>query len=60
MYEQLTATCRMLVSKIDFWFAVAAGLVYSSWPLGFWFNPLVAHRDFASELGAAHQPYMPA
>ncbi len=33
-----------------------AGLLYSSWPLGFWLNPR-ANRGLASNLEALHQPY---
>ncbi len=33
-----------------------AGLLYSSWPLGFWLNPK-ANRGLASNLEALHQPY---
>jgi hypothetical protein len=35
---------------------VVAGLLYSSWPLGYWLNP-TANRGLASNLEAAHQPY---
>ncbi|HXR50246.1 MAG TPA: DUF998 domain-containing protein [Verrucomicrobiae bacterium] len=35
---------------------VLAGLLYASWPLGYWLNP-VANRGLASDLEAAHQPY---
>jgi hypothetical protein len=34
-----------------------AGLVYCSWPLGYWLNPLVSQRGLASELEGLHQPY---
>ncbi len=33
-----------------------AGLLYSSWPLGYWLNPRV-DRGLASDLEASHQPY---
>lgn len=33
-----------------------AGLLYSSWPLGYWLNPR-ANRGLASNLEAYHQPY---
>jgi hypothetical protein len=33
-----------------------AGLLYSSWPLGYWLNPR-ANRGLASNLEALHQPY---
>lgn len=39
------------------WTVIVAGLLYSSWPLGYWLNPAVSHRGLASELGALHQPY---
>jgi len=35
---------------------IMAGLLYSSWPLGYWLNP-VANSGLASNLEAAHQPY---
>ncbi len=35
---------------------VIAGLLYASWPLGYWLNP-VANRGLASDLEAVHQPY---
>ncbi len=35
---------------------VLAGLLYNSWPLGYWLNP-IANRGLASNLEAAHQPY---
>jgi hypothetical protein len=35
---------------------ILGGFFYSSWPLGFWLNPFVAHR-LASELGASNQPF---
>ncbi len=44
-------------------FTVAAGLVtasailYCSWPLGFWLNPVASRTGLASELGAIGQPY---
>ena len=37
--------------------AVLAGLLYDSWPLGYWLNPLVARAGLASELEAIHQPF---
>lgn len=45
------------------WFYGAAALVilsailYCSWPLGFWLNPLANKTGLASELGAFGQPY---
>ena len=35
---------------------VVAGLLYSSWPLGYWLNPQ-ADQGLASNLQALHQPY---
>ena len=35
---------------------VLAGFLYSSWPLGYWLNPLADH-GLASNLEALHQPY---
>jgi len=37
--------------------AVAAGLLYSSWPLGYLLNPAASHNGLASALEALHQPY---
>lgn len=36
---------------------VIAGILYSSWPLGYILNPIVAHTAFASQLEASHEPY---
>lgn len=35
---------------------LCAGVLYSSWPLGYWLNP-VASQGLASNLEATHQPY---
>ncbi|WP_179397722.1 DUF998 domain-containing protein [Demequina lutea] len=45
---------NLRISKV---LAVAAGLAYCSWPLGYVLNPLVSRRGLASELAALHQPY---
>jgi hypothetical protein len=37
--------------------AVLAGLVYNSWPLGYWLNPAASKAGLASGLEALHQPY---
>lgn len=34
-----------------------SGLIYNSWPLGYWLNPPVAKAGLASALEALHQPY---
>jgi hypothetical protein len=34
-----------------------SGIIYNSWIVGYWLNPLVARNDLASELEALHQPY---
>lgn len=34
-----------------------AGLIYSSWPLGYWLNPRGSDGGLVSELGALNQPY---
>lgn len=34
-----------------------AAILYSSWPLGYFLNPIIARQDYASELESAHQPY---
>jgi hypothetical protein len=57
MYARILRNLKMVSSSPDIWIASIAGLVYSSWPLGFILNPFVARHDFASQLEAAHQPY---
>jgi hypothetical protein len=37
--------------------ATLSGVLYSSWPLGYWFNPAVSKTGLASGLEALHQPY---
>ncbi|MFI5270955.1 MAG: DUF998 domain-containing protein [Candidatus Saccharimonadales bacterium] len=37
--------------------AVFAGIIYASWPLGYWLNPGASSRGLASELEGVHQPY---
>jgi len=37
--------------------SVAAGLLYTSWPLGYWLNPAVSKNSLASGLEAVGQPY---
>jgi hypothetical protein len=44
-------------SRITLALAVLAGLIYSSWPIGYIVNPKVAAHGLASELAGAHQPY---
>jgi hypothetical protein len=39
------------------WLAVAAGIIYNSWILGYWLNPIVGREGLASELEGLHQPY---
>ena len=36
---------------------IAAGIFYSSWPLGYWLNPAVSTNALASGLEAVGQPY---
>lgn len=36
---------------------IVAALLYCSWPLGFWLNPVATRTGLASELGGYHQPY---
>jgi heme A synthase len=36
---------------------IAAGLLYISWPLGYWLNPSVSKNSLASGLEAVGQPY---
>jgi hypothetical protein len=45
-----------LWQKLTF-FAILAGIIYDSWPLGYWLNPIVARKGLASELEAIHQPF---
>lgn len=44
---------RLLVIGLS----VAAGLLYNSWPFGYWLNPAVSKHSLASGLEAAGQPY---
>jgi hypothetical protein len=37
--------------------AILAGVLYNSWPLGYWLNPAVAGRGLASEFEGRGQPY---
>jgi hypothetical protein len=37
--------------------SILAGIIYNSWPLGYWLNPIVARRGLGSELEGLHQPY---
>lgn len=37
--------------------SISAGLIYSSWPLGHWLNPIVSKSSLASGLEAIGQPY---
>jgi Protein of unknown function (DUF998) len=37
--------------------AVLAGLLYASWPLGYWLNPAVSKAGLASALEGVGQPY---
>src|SRR6267142_4573901 len=37
--------------------AVLAGVLYASWPFGYWLNPAVAKGGLASALEGVHQPY---
>ncbi len=37
--------------------SILAGILYNSWPLGHWLNPIVSKRSLASGLEAVGQPY---
>lgn len=37
--------------------SILAGLLYNTWPLGYWLNPAVEQNSLASGLEAVHQPY---
>ena len=37
--------------------ASLSAIFYSSWPLGYWLNPALAHNGFGSQLEAVNQPY---
>ncbi|HJP96470.1 MAG TPA: DUF998 domain-containing protein [Candidatus Saccharimonadales bacterium] len=39
------------------WLGIVAGLLYISWPLGYWLNPAVSKNSLASGLEAVGQPY---
>jgi len=36
---------------------IVIGLLYNSWPLGYWLNPVVARSSLASGLEGVNQPY---
>jgi hypothetical protein len=36
---------------------ILSAIIYCSWPLGFWLNPVANRTGLASELGALGQPY---
>lgn len=36
---------------------VLSGIIYNSWPVGYWLNPYIARHDLASELEALHEPF---
>ncbi len=51
---------RIFPDKFWWWLtalAALSGVLYSSWPLGYVFNPAVAKAGLASGLEALHQPY---
>jgi hypothetical protein len=51
---------RIFPDKFWWWvtgLAALSGILYSSWPLGYVFNPAVAKAGLASGLEALHQPY---
>jgi len=54
MYKSKVRTTK---EKIVIILSVAAGILYSSWPLGYVLNPKVARTSLASGLEAPHQPY---
>jgi hypothetical protein len=37
--------------------SILAGIIYNSWPLGLFVNPVVTKYGQASQLAASHQPY---
>jgi uncharacterized membrane protein SirB2 len=37
--------------------SIIAGIIYNSWPLGYWLNPAVSKSSLASGLEAYNQPY---
>ncbi|MEI9914457.1 MAG: DUF998 domain-containing protein [Candidatus Saccharibacteria bacterium] len=39
------------------WISLLSGILYNSWPLGYWLNNRVARVSLASGLEAVHQPY---
>lgn len=48
---------RKITSPLAVKFGILAAILYSSWPLGYWLDPVVARGALASELGAIHHPY---
>jgi hypothetical protein len=53
MNQRLTRNFWMRMTIL----ASIAGLLYSSWPLGYILNPVVSRSGLASALEAVHQPY---
>ena len=53
----MTQTKRNYFWPLTAVLAALAGLVYNSWPLGYWLNLPVAKDGLASGLEALHQPY---
>ncbi len=37
--------------------SVLSGIIYNSWPLGYWLNPYVAQHDLASDLESLNEPF---
>ncbi len=48
---------RLARLKPTIYLGFLAAFLYSSWPLGYIFNPFVWRHDLASQLAAPHQPY---
>ncbi|MEO7364511.1 MAG: DUF998 domain-containing protein [Candidatus Saccharimonadales bacterium] len=48
---------RRTLHHSDTVLSVVAGLLYCSWPLGYWLNPRVANHSLASGFEALDQPY---
>jgi hypothetical protein len=57
MVKSVTQLFDGIYRRPAFWLSLAAAILYSSWPLGFVFNPGVAHHLLASELEAPHEPF---
>ncbi|HSW79461.1 MAG TPA: DUF998 domain-containing protein [Candidatus Saccharimonadales bacterium] len=57
MGQKITLYFTQLRKRPVLQLALAAAILYCSWPLGYILNPFVGTHDLASQLEAPHQPY---